>query len=283
LEREILEYYQFLYAILDDTDILTKVTEYDVYTVAALLNRMKSIQMGKEVEIVHFDDLSKEEDSFSSKAAKRLLRTNDLFTIYSEMYKAKEEALNQVILDTVKGIDTPFFQDTKRLGGGYASVGQLKYFTKNTPLLQKKMGELRQIWVERCQKIYEDKPEVNLHIFMLSTIASAEELFADAPSTSLHRDQVWFWIPEGDKKAVHLLKEFLEHFIKSPKILSQELEVEFSGKSAIYEKVFGELSREFVKKHVKGDLSLVSLLVDQKSVTSRKSQVAAFLSNAKEE
>ena len=56
-----------------------------------------------------------------------------------------------------RSIDTPFFQDTKRLGGGYASVGQLKYFTKNVSLLQKKMGELRHIWVERCQKIHKEK------------------------------------------------------------------------------------------------------------------------------
>jgi hypothetical protein len=283
LEREILEYYQFLYAILDDTDILTKVTEYDVYAVASLLNRMKSIMVKKEVEIVHFDDLSKEENDFPSKAAKRLLKTTDLFSIYSEVYKAKEDALNQIILDTAKGGDTPFFQDTKRLGGGYASVGQLKYFAKNAEILQKKIGDLRQIWVERCQKIHAETSDVNLHIFMLSTIASADELFADTPAVSFHRDQLWFWIPESDKKAIHLLKEFLEHFCKSSKILPQELEVEFCGKSLTYEKVFGELSREFVTKHLRSEHPMVALYVDQKSVTSRKSQVAAFLSNAKED
>ena len=55
--REYYEYIHFLYAILDDTDLLTKMTRRDIECVVSLLNRMKSISLQKEVEIVSLDDL----------------------------------------------------------------------------------------------------------------------------------------------------------------------------------------------------------------------------------
>ena len=39
---------------LDDTDLLTKISRVDVECMASLLNRLKSLTMKKEVEIVFF-------------------------------------------------------------------------------------------------------------------------------------------------------------------------------------------------------------------------------------
>ncbi len=50
-EREFIEYLHFLYAIIDDTDLLSKVTPMDVECVAQLLNRMKSIASGRICEL----------------------------------------------------------------------------------------------------------------------------------------------------------------------------------------------------------------------------------------
>ena len=45
--REFVEYLHFLYAILEDTDLLTKVSNRDVECVASLLNRLKSLFLRK--------------------------------------------------------------------------------------------------------------------------------------------------------------------------------------------------------------------------------------------
>ena len=49
-QREYCEYLCFLQAILDDTDLLTKVSTRDLDCIVQLLNRMKSLAEGREVE-----------------------------------------------------------------------------------------------------------------------------------------------------------------------------------------------------------------------------------------
>ena len=80
-EREMIEYLHFVYAILDDTDLLTKVSRMDVECMASLLNRLKSLMLKKEVEIVNFDDI-KEDADFTEKAAQRLLQNEDFIKLH---------------------------------------------------------------------------------------------------------------------------------------------------------------------------------------------------------
>lgn len=61
-DREFMEYKQYIHAIFDDTDLLTKMTPLDVEVVKELLNRLKSLQLSQEVEVVHFDDLPRDEN-----------------------------------------------------------------------------------------------------------------------------------------------------------------------------------------------------------------------------
>ncbi|HEX2583403.1 MAG TPA: hypothetical protein VHL30_04730, partial [Chlamydiales bacterium] len=69
-DREFIEYLHFLYAILDDTDLSSKVSVIDVECVKELLNRMKSIAMQRECEVVSLDDLPRDKN-FPKKAAER--------------------------------------------------------------------------------------------------------------------------------------------------------------------------------------------------------------------
>lgn len=279
-EREVVEYLQYLFAILDDTDLLTKVTEYDIDCMASLVNRLKSLMERKEVEVVAFDDLDRSDPSFKKKAARRLLQTGELYSLYSLTYHAKELALDKLIEETALGKETPFFQDTKVMNG-YAEVGQIKHFAKNRPLFVEKSDAIRSIWVTRCEKAHAENPEINLFIFMVSTIYSADELFADRLEEPKYRDELWFWVPEGDKKGAHHLRSFLTDFVKSPKMAKQKLEVEFFGPPSFYESVFKEaLQTSFAETkhpHLHGRRSLALLKVDQKSIKSRKSDIAAFL------
>ncbi len=277
-EREILEYVQYIFAILDDTDLLTKVTAYDVDGMAGLLNRLKSLMLREEVEIVNFDEFSRGDPEFAKKAAKKLLQTHDLYSLYGVIYKAKEESINKLIQETTSGVETHFFQDTKVLGGvGYAAVGQFKHFVKNEAILRKHVKGIRKIWLERSQKMFEERPEVLMHMFMLSTISSAEELFSDSKEKPLYADELWFWIPD-DKRAQHYLKNFLQEFYKSPKAAKQELEVEFCGAADAYEKIFADAFHKPLKaKHSPSEPTMAILKVGLGSIKSRKADIATYL------
>lgn len=276
-EREILEYLQTLYAILDDTDLLTKVTEYDVDVVAQLLNRLKSLMLRQEVEIVHFDDLSRADPDFVKYAAKKILQTYDLYSLYSITYKAREEAVEEVLADTARGVDTHFFQDTKLLGE-YACIGQFKYFSQNAPTFQKKSNDLRKIWANRCRAQHKDNPDLLFFLFMCSTISSAEELYANKIEDPKHLDEIWFWVPEKSESSLVLIKNFLSGFVNSPALEKEPLEIHFYGKCEILEKACEDaINRPFEKMHYKGEGCTFVMRVPQKRIVSRKSQVAPYL------
>ena len=61
---------------------------------ASLLNRMKSLIARKEMEIVDFDDIREDED-FTTKAAKRLLQNEDFYSLYSKVYEHKEQGVDE--------------------------------------------------------------------------------------------------------------------------------------------------------------------------------------------
>lgn len=277
-EREFLEYYQQLHAILDDTDLLTKVTEFDVEVVADLLNRLKSLMLRKEVEIIDFDDIARDDADFAKRAAKKLLQSHDLYSIYSISYRAKEENIDALIKATAKREKTHFFQDTKILNK-YARIGQFKYFVKNLPTLQKKVGDIRKIWVEQSREEYALNSDISLHAFMLSSVLSAEELFADLPDKREYKDEMWFWIPPGDKRIFYQLTEFLTDFIHIPTLKQADLEVEIYDNKVGYKTAFeGAASgRKIGIKTHKSDLEFAILRIPPRSVTSRKGQVATCL------
>ncbi|NRA89997.1 MAG: hypothetical protein HRU43_02565, partial [Simkaniaceae bacterium] len=99
--RELVEYLHFVYAILDDTDLLTKVSCVDVNCMASLLNRMKTLITKKEIEIVNFDDLL-EDEQFTKKAAERLLQNQDFYSLYSKVYEHKEQGVNENLKKALK-------------------------------------------------------------------------------------------------------------------------------------------------------------------------------------
>ena len=276
-DREILEYMQCLFAILDDTDLLTKVSAYDVETMKDLINRLKSLMLAKVVEVVNFDDLEKNDPQFVKKAAKKLLQTQDLYSLYSIIYKAKEEAIEEMIYETIQGVDTPFFQDTKFLSG-YASVGQFKHFIRNAATVEKKSSELRKIWTRHAKHHHRENPDSRLFIFMVSTISSAEELFADNVQNPTYQDELWIWCPEGCAVSEAHLKRFLSGFTQSAVMEHEDLEIHFYGKAEELERACETvLIRPYkVVRHKAESPSLV-LKVPQKKVVSRKAQIAPYL------
>ncbi len=280
VDREILEYMQYVFAILDDTDLLSKVTEYDVDGMASLLNRLKSIMVRDEVEIVNFDDLSRSDPEFPKKAARKLLQTPDLYSLYGVIYNAREQVINETIKDTASGGETHFFQDTKILGsGGYAAIAQFKHFPNNNQLLQENIIGIRKAWIERSKKLHKERPEVSLHICMISTVSSAEEMFSGKAERLNYFDELWFWVPPGDKRADHFLHNFLMGFFRSPRVLAQEPSILYCGSKASYETIFKESvhHKKFQIHYSREEPSMAVLKVLPGSIKSRKTDIAAYL------
>lgn len=274
-DRETTEYTLFLHAILDDTDLLTKVSRRDVECVAALLNRLKTISEKKETEIVDFDDIERDEN-FSKNAARRLLRLPEMYALYSNVYAYKEKEVSEELKAAAAGDGTTLFQDTKEQNG-CCRIGQTKLFPSNIPLYEEVRPKLQQLWIKLSEERYANHPELSLFIYMISTVASAEDVYQDTPTPYTHKDELWFWLPPTEI-AQDRLASFLNAFQRAPEVARSHMELHLSKSTAgIYSEIF---RRNFipVEKFVdKGDLECAVLKFKPGLINSRKSMISPYL------
>jgi hypothetical protein len=275
--REYYEYLHFLYAILDDTDLLTKVTRRDVECVASLLNRMKSLSLQKEVEAISLDDLTHDK-TFAVQAAKRILQHPDMYSLYRKIYRKKEELVEENCKIAAKGLPSSFFDDTKEQNG-CARVGQTKLFNCNYSIFAKHSNDLRTVWYHHAAQFWKDRPEVDFHLHMISTVSGADDLFQGKDQNVSHQDELWIWIPFTEQSIEHL-KSFLNAFRRVPQISEQAFSAEIYGpKAKEYERIFAE-SFLSLRKKVVGDkraLPIVVLKYKAGLLNSRKAMVSPHL------
>lgn len=219
-EREMIEYCHFLYAIFDDTDLLSKVTMRDVECISSLINRLESLRLQKEVEIITLDDLPRDAD-FANKAAARILTHPQTYSLYKKIYAAKEARVEEHLEALT------IFADTK-VQNGFASVGQTKLFATNFATYKKKAAQLQQRFIERSKASYAASSTLSLHLHMISTVASAEEVYTEKKASYTHKDELWLFIPDSEE-AIMQLKTFLSGFSTFSKLKEGELEFEVPG------------------------------------------------------
>ena len=275
--REFVEYLHFFYGIFDDTDLLTKVTQRDIECVAQLINRLKSLMMQKEVEVIALDDIPRNKE-FVRKAAERILQNPDVYSLYRKIYLAKEEAIENHILLCSKKKSSILFNDTKEQNG-CARVGQTKMFSRNYSTFAKHTEAMRKCWYDQAGDFYREHKEIDLHLHMISTIISAEELFSGKKGEFKHKDELWIWIPFTEQSIEHL-KLFLNAFRSSPQIQKNGLSIEFFGDRAKdYEQIFTESFLPISKKIIpgKGALSIAILKYKAGLINSRKAMIAPYL------
>jgi hypothetical protein len=133
------------------------------------------------------------------------------------------------------------------------------------------------VWLQKAIKVNKDKPEIDLHIHMVSTIVSAEEVYQGAVGKYTHQDELWVWIANKEI-AVERLKRFLSSFQSSPGLKQNPLEVEFLGSNAdelamIFKESFIDIPAKVVKKN----LPIAVLRYRAGSLNSRKAMVSPFL------
>ena len=277
--REYLEYLHCLYAILDDTDLLSKVSYRDLDCIASLLNRMKSIATGKEMEIIAFDGIP-QGPLFVPHAAQRILQNRDMYSLYSKIYHLKEESLEHNLRLSVKGEVSSIFADTKEQNG-CNRVGQTKMFVKNYPTYLKYSAEIRALWYADAKKFYSERADCDLHMHMMSTVPGAEEVFVGLEGSYTHKDELWLWIPSTEQAVEHL-KIFLNAFKQVPAFVNNDLEVEFLGdNSQVLDQIFNEsflpIPRSTFPADRKIAIPVAVLRYNAGTLNSRKAMISPYL------
>jgi hypothetical protein len=279
--REYLEYLHYLYAILDDTDLLSKLSYRDVICIASLLNRLKTIQCKKEREVISLEDLPRDE-KFVSAAAKRILQNEEMYSLYKKIYGLKEQSIEENLRLCIQGRPSSVFADTK-VQNSCCRVGQTKLFAKNVPFYESKAQEVRALWHKEAKAFYEERKDCDLHMHMISTVPGAEDVYQGQEGNYSHQDELWFWIPM-EEQAIEHLKTFLNNFRGSPAATKYPMEVEFLGGNAKeLEKIFKESFLPVTKKETeKKDMDKTSLpvaILRYKAglLNSRKAMISPYL------
>lgn len=275
--REYLEYLHYLYAIMDDTDLLTKVSKKDIEAVKDLLNKLKSITVKQEVETVDFDDIERD-PQFVKKAAAKLLANKDLYSLYSVSSAEKEKTIAVNFIKCAEGKTSDIFMDTK-VQNGCCRVGQTKMFNQNYPLYKKLHFQIRDFWYQTAVSVADKEPEIDLHLHMISTIASAEEVHQGQLIRYDHPDEMWIWIPETDLAVEHL-KLFLNNFKASPALSAETIAIECYGKRAQeYQTIVKESFFKVEPKlcDLSSQLSYAVIYYTAGTLNSRKAMVSPYL------
>jgi hypothetical protein len=207
-ERQFWQAIQLIFAILEDTDLLSKISWRDIHAVGDLLNLLASLDKGIEVEAIHFDDL-RETEVGATEAAARLLKAPLLQGFIRFVYEEKERDLTENILRAGRGEPSTCFQDVK-IQNGCAVVTQLKVFQGNWSTFESERETLQREWVQRNLETVNHRPELDLYLFMVSTIPGVD---GNAPSS--HQDELWIWVPSVRGSQGHL-RVFLGRLAKGP-------------------------------------------------------------------
>lgn len=274
-QREALEYTHYIFAILDDTDLLTKVTYRDVICVKNLLNRLASLENKKEEEIVNFDDLN-QEDTFVNEAASRLLSSEFLYKIYGKNQKRKEGIVQEQILRFCEEDDDSLLKDTKIMSG-YASVGQSKVFSGTVSTIESHQSILLDKWVEWCRKKYENRSEVNLYMQMISTIPDAERVYKQIKEPYSHKDSLLIWIPDSDSSWSHAECFFRQFTEQVERLQGVTIEI-FGKKSDKLQEILSTIYPSIKINRNKGvEETVVIFNFRAAMLNSRKAMIAPYL------
>lgn len=275
--REFNEYLCFLQAILDDTDLLTKASNRDVECVNQLLNRLKSLSIGREVEIIHFDDIPKDKN-FVKASTQRILQQPDMYSLYKQIYSLRESEVETNLKLCLQKLPSNIFLDTKEQNG-CARVGQTKAFASNFPFLINNISQIQQIWYAQSLEVFHDKPDIDLYIHMISTIASAEEVHKNQIGPYKHQDELWIWTPPTQSGFRHL-NSFLAGFQYAVKDFKDGMTLEFLNHPPeeflnIFDIHFSEIQKK--KSTILDSPPIAIFRFKAGALNSRKSMITPFL------
>lgn len=275
--REFNEYFFFLHAILDDTDLLTKVSARDIDCVVQLFNRLASLALRDEVEVISLDHLARDA-SFPKRGSQEIVQNSQFYEFYAHLYRIKEKIAEQNLIWCAEGNNSNIFLDTKEQNQ-CARVGQTKLFSVNFPSFLARRELIQMRWKKMAESFSEEHPAVDLHLHMVSTIASAEEMYQGKPATHRHQDELWVWIPSSPVALRHLAN-FLSRFYENGKNVLSPLHIRLPSEGilsdrSVFERALPELRREQIDTDASRTIAVI--YVPPGSINSRKSMITPFI------
>lgn len=273
--REISEYFSCLYAIIDDTDFLSKVSARDIDCVVSLLNSLKTLIHQKPC--IDLSDIPRNH-KFIQSSARRILKSPDMFSIYDKIIESRQ-TISEDALQHIATYGFDFLCSDTKDQNGCARIGQSKLFPVNFPLFEKKKALFSAVWCKKAKQIYQAQNDIALHLQMISTIPSSKDLFSGVAENYTHLDELWIWIPEDSSHAEALLATFLNSLLDSPNIREKVIKIEVhdeetGGLERIFKHNFLPLPIETV--HGKKE-KIAVIYVKAGTLNSRKSMVSPFL------
>lgn len=276
-QRELHEYLLCLNAILDDTDLLVKCGWRDILITAELINRIKSLQLGYEIEILSIEDYPRDKKNLK-KAIQDVLNNEDMVSFYGHIYEYREQLLDNIICQNGSSKHAEIFEDCK-IQNRACSISQFKLFCKNQQGFQENRVEIMNSWLKHNQQIASRYHETDLYMHMLSTIPGHN----DKKDSEEHRDEIWITSALAREESISRLKQFFTLFKNSPKYqnlnlkfhLEADQEHKHSSLIELLERITPQTSIPFVEAKV-GEPILV-MTFKKGALNSRKADITPYL------
>jgi len=277
-DRMIAEYFACLYAIIDDTDFLSKVSARDIDCVAKLLNALKNLTQDNAIPCINLDDIPRDRN-FCKAGSNQILKNADMFSIYDQIINLREKRANEALqhLSTF-GLES-LLNDTKEQNA-CARIGQTKLFPSNFPLFEEKKEFFQKEWTGKANKVYQTQGNIALHLHMISTIPSSKDLFSGSLQHDTHLDELWIWIPKNSTHAETLLATFLNALLDSPGIRNKAVKLDLiNDENGTLNRIFQHnfLPLPITKRDRKEEESFAVLYIKAGTLNSRKSMVSPYL------
>ena len=278
--RELQEYLFFLNAIIDDTDLLSKCGWRDILCVAELINRIKSIILKKEVEVLDISHYPRS-PRYLKQAIREVLVNEDSYSFYKGIYDHREK-----VVDT--WVESPDFRfrcfEDRKIQNETCAVSQLKLFPRNRKCFEDNRTELLKYWFKVKSLVRTKTPEVDFFLHMTSTIPGAQEAFDGSMQKDGEEDEIWLSVNYDSDQSTSRFRQFLDFIKVSPKYSQIKLHLSIEGPAGQGRDLLSSIIRVTVP-HMKCDFveetdipePIVVFKFIQGTMNSRKADITPFL------
>ena len=280
-EREIQEYLLCLNAIIDDTDLLSKSGWRDIICVCNLINRLKSIILKKEVEVLDVTHYPRT-PRFLKNAIQDVLKNEDTYSFYKGIYKFRED-----IVDSWMHKDKYLhrcFEDRK-IQNETCCVSQFKIFPANRDSFNETRFKLLQHWFSIKNLVKSKSSEVDFFLHMISTIAGGKEAYEGKIPDNGEEDEIWLSVNYDSDQSTSRFRQFLEYIKESPKFNQIKMHMTIEGPASPGRDLIAGILRVTVPAatydFLENDLPepIVVFKFKQGTLNSRKADITPFLPN----
>jgi hypothetical protein len=278
-QREFQEYLFFLNAIIDDTDLLSKCGWRDISCVAELLNRLKSIQLGREVEVIDLNDMAKTPRHLKE-AIRAVLTNEEAYSFYKGIYKHREDILNSWMGSKS---NYKFCFEDRKIQNETCCVSQFKMFPGNRVIFSEQRDDLLKYWFSIKSLVRSKSSEVDFFLHMISTIAGGQEAYEGKMPDNGEEDEIWLSVNYDSDQSTSRFRQFLDFLKSSPKYSQIKLHMTIEGPASPGRNLIASILRVTVPLMnfdlLEKDLPepIVVLKFKQSTLNSRKADITPFL------